>query len=71
MSGLVELGAAPCLDEIDEGLVHVALERLDPLDVLRLLRQERIERVLVLAGGIDAALHADLGDHLVAGRTWR
>ena len=45
--------------------MHVALERLDPLDVRRLLGEKRIERVLAFAGGVDAALHADAIDQLV------
>ena len=42
-----------------------ALQRLQPLDVLRLLRQERIEHRLVLAGGVEPPLDADLLDQLV------
>ena len=45
--------------------VHVSLQRLDALDVFGLLRQERIERVLALARGVDAALDADAADQLV------
>ena len=45
--------------------MHVALQRLDALDVGRLLGKKGIERVLALAGGIDAALHADAVDQLV------
>ena len=45
--------------------MHVALQRLDALDVRRLLGKKRIERVLALARGIDAALHADAVDQLV------
>ena len=38
---------------------------LEPFDVVRILRQERIEHRLVLARSIKPALDADLGDQLV------
>ena len=54
------LAAAAFLDQRDEVLVDVLLDRLDALHVLRLLRQERIEHHLALAGGVEPALDAEL-----------
>ena len=65
LASVGNLPSAPLFDEIDEGRMHVTLQRLDPLNILRLLGEERIERVLALAGGIDAPLDTDLGDQLV------
>jgi hypothetical protein len=45
--------------------MHVALDGLDALDIILLHRQEGVERRLVAARGIDAALDADLVDQLV------
>ena len=53
------------LHQVDEGIVDFALDRLKPFDVLGLLRQERIEHDLVLAGGVDPPLDPELLDRLV------
>src|SRR5215469_17449537 len=52
--------AAAPLDEADEGLVDLALERLEVRDVVRVLRQEWIEHHLLLARRIDPPLDAEL-----------
>src|SRR5215813_6621413 len=56
----LEPRAAAALHEADEVLVDVSLQRLEPLDVLQVLRQERVEHDLVLAGNIEPALDAEL-----------
>src|SRR5262249_60713982 len=63
--GAGQARAAALLDEADEGLVNLALDRLQVLDVFRPLGQERIEHHLLLARGVDAPLDADLADRLV------
>src|SRR6476619_3334882 len=65
VSSLLDAHATSRLDEIDELGMRVALDGLDPLHVFLLHRQERVERGLVAAGSIDAALDADLVDQLV------
>jgi len=45
-------------------LVNFVLDRLQLLDVFRLLRQERIEHRLALARGIEPALDAEPFDQL-------
>ena len=60
----VELAAAARLHQIDEARVDFPLDRLEPRHVLGLLRQERIEHRLVLAGGVEPPLDADLLDQL-------
>src|SRR5262245_20633326 len=59
-----EARPAAALDEIDETLVDLALHRLEPLDVLRLLRQERVEHSLMITGGVEPALDTELVDEL-------
>src|SRR6476659_5776557 len=65
VASLLDAHATSRLDEIDELGMHVALDGLDPLHVFLLHRQERVERGLVAAGSIDAALDADPVDQLV------
>ena len=55
---------AALLDDADEHIVHVALDGLEPLDVVRLLGLEGIERALVGAGRVNAPLDAELLDGL-------
>ena len=56
------LSRAPRLrfTSVDEALVDVPLHRLEPLHVLRVLRQERVEHRLVLARRIEPPLDAEL-----------
>ena len=61
--GVLVLGehlAAARPDDLDEVVVHFLLDRAQPRHVLRLLRLERVEDHLGLAGRVDAALHPDL-----------
>src|SRR5262245_25591805 len=53
--GALEPRTSAALHEINEVLMDVALQRLEPLDVLRILRKEWIEHGLVLAGNIKPA----------------
>src|SRR5262249_13321843 len=52
----LEPRAAAALHQADKVLVDVPLQRLEPLHVLRVLRQERVEHSLVLAGNIEPAI---------------
>src|ERR1700732_3953701 len=54
-----ERGAAAALDERDEALMDVLLDCLEMRHVLGLLRLERVEHTLALAGGVDAPLDAE------------
>src|SRR5262249_58243223 len=56
----LEPRAAAAFHEADEVLVDVPLQRLEPLHVLRVLRQERVEHSLVLARNIEPAIDAEL-----------
>src|SRR5512132_4046110 len=58
--GTLEPRTSAALHEVDEVLVDVPLQRLEPLDVLRILGKEWIEHGLVLAGNIKPALDAKL-----------
>src|SRR5262249_35502009 len=60
--GARQPGTTALLHQRDEIVVNFALDRLEPLHVLRFLRQERIEHRLALARGVEAALDADLLD---------
>src|SRR5207249_4535920 len=46
------------LHEPDEVLMDILLQRLEPLDILGLFRQERIEHRLALTGSIEPPLDA-------------
>src|SRR5262249_43385580 len=50
---------AAALHELDEALVDVALQRLEPLHVLGILRKEWVEHGLVLAGNIKPAFDTE------------
>src|SRR5262249_7019426 len=65
VAGLLDLCAATRPDEIDEGAMHVALDRLDARDVVGLLGEEDIEGVLACPCSIDPAVHPNLVDQLV------
>ena len=56
----LEPRAPAALHKADEVLMDFPLQRLEPLDVLRLLRQERVEHGLVLTGDVEPALDAEL-----------
>src|SRR4029077_4004429 len=56
--GAGERGAAAALDERDEALVDVLLDRLEVRHVLGLFRLEWIEHHLALARGVDGPLDA-------------
>src|SRR6266480_2419906 len=58
--GTLEPRTSAALHEVDEVLVDVPLLRLEPLDVLRILRKEWIAHGLVLAGNIKPAFDAEL-----------
>src|SRR5207245_2666406 len=57
--GTLEPRSAAALDQRDELLVDFLLQRLEAVDVLRILRKERIEHGLVLAGNIKPALYSE------------
>ena len=59
-----ELAGAAGFDPVDEDLMDVELKRFDAVDVGLLLRQEGIKGRFVLAGGVNAALDAELGQRL-------
>src|SRR4051794_35511233 len=65
----LEPRATASLDQVDEALVDLTLHRLELLNVLWVLRQERVEHGLVLAGRIEPALDAELVHEL--GKTER
>src|SRR5262249_5358352 len=48
------------LHQANEVLMDFPLQRLEPLDVFRILRQERVEHGLVLAGHVEPAFDAEL-----------
>src|SRR5262249_19103857 len=54
-----ELVAAARLDERDEALVNLRLNGLEPINVLRVFWQERIERRFIFAGGVDAPFDSE------------
>src|SRR5262249_23830981 len=56
----LEPRAAAAFHEADEVLVDVPLQRLEPLHVVRVFRQERVEHGLVLAGNIEPTIDAEL-----------
>ena len=45
--------------------VDLALDLAQQLEIVRLLRAERVEQRLALAGGVDPALDAEPGDRLL------
>src|SRR5262249_57537795 len=51
---------ADAFHEGDEVLVDVLLQRLEPLHVLRVFRQERVEHGLVLTSNIEPTIDAEL-----------
>ena len=63
--GALQPRAAALLHQRDEDRVDLALDRLQPRDVVGVFRQERIEHRLVLARRIEPALDADLLDQLL------
>src|SRR5580704_3694785 len=60
-----QLGPATRLDERDEALVDLVLHGFEPLHVVRLLRQERVEHHLVLARRVKPPLDANALDQFV------
>ena len=56
----LEPRSAALLHELDEAVVDFLLHHLEAFNVVGLFRQERIEHRLVLAGGIEPALDAEL-----------
>src|SRR5262249_44410974 len=58
--GALEFRAAAVLHQRDEDRMDLALDRLEPRDVIGVFGEEWIERRLVLACRIEPALHADL-----------
>ena len=58
--GRGELGPTTRFHPVDEDLMDVGLERLDALDVFGLFGKERVHCGLVLAGGVNPTLNAQL-----------
>src|SRR5215813_14527383 len=56
----LEPRAPTALHQANEVFMDFPLQRLEPLDVFRVLRQERVEHGLVLARHIEPALDAEL-----------
>src|SRR4029450_11336838 len=57
--GTCETGPTALLHQRDEVIMDLTLDQPEPLDLISLFRQERIEHRLALARRIDAALDAE------------
>src|SRR5262249_53467791 len=56
----LEPRSSTALHQFDKSLMDVALQRLQTLDVLRILREERVEHGFVLTGSIKPAFDSEL-----------